>query len=832
MFLQTKNSKKIITAVVFLLVVINFGYANNAHAGVVIGGSCYGTGCPDGIGGTKSCPTGCPYTPNPAGGNLTGPAKPPQTTDEKLSEIPVFGTIITGAVYAFGAVGLVVQTIVTMFSALIGAVYNLVITKNLNFNENISIITVGWKISRDVANMFFILILLFISFTTMLRVSGYETKVLLRRLIVIALLINFSLAAGLMIIDGTNVLGNEFYMRITDNNTTSPSVKILKGTGLQLLFNINQDTSLPGAYQFAKGLIGLDSKQLGQAIDFAKIVWGTVIIAAIFAYVMIFAAIMLLIRFAVLAILLVLMPLAFLGAILPKTENMWNEWWASFLNHAFFFPIHMFMVYFAILFSNEFVRQLTPNLTSNNLLDPKRPALFLGYLIAGVMLVGSILVARRMAVFGSGAVLNWAKMGAKYTQASITSRTIGRIGQTIQAAAPNSYLASRVGGTMAGMGKAGLGGSRTQQTKEKAEFQLAALTKQSATAQLSALKESKNRELSKGIAKNLIDDDKNLAKVVREGDAGQLALLRREVQLTQGEKGIKKLDNAITRNSLTTAQAGIAATAASAAIPAKTTAEFMNEMETDMRTRGRTDAEISNEQEKYWKIMTSQERGDTVSNWQTDPAKVLRAHSWVNKMDPEEKIKANDSIGKTLARDVEKLGPNLKNLPEELKKSALNNMSDNDISRMSGKVAALNAVGYMSDAEQGAVYRDIAQHQPNKIATLEASVPKLAVSIGGKTEKEVIPTINMGTIHKNNLPSMDKVVLHGTTKQMNATIARPDLGSDYKAELQNMYTSAAGAAPLDKLESMAQAFDRAGNTDMASHLRTQKRKFIDRFKLT
>ena len=79
---------------------------------------------------------------------------------------------------------------------------------------------------------------------------------------------------------------------------------------------------------------------------------------------------------------------------------------------------------------------------------------------------------------------------------------------------------------------------------------------------------------------------------------------------------------------------------------------------------------------------------------------------------------------------------------------------------------------------------------------------------------------------------MDKVVLHGTTKQMNATIARPDLGSDYKAELQNMYTSAAGAAPLDKLESMAQAFDRAGNTDMASHLRTQKRKFIDRFKLT
>ena len=58
----------------------------------------------------------------------------------------------------------------------------------------------GWVIVRDVCNMFFILILLIIAFGTILHIPQYNFKTLLPKLIIMAVLINFSkLICGFLI---------------------------------------------------------------------------------------------------------------------------------------------------------------------------------------------------------------------------------------------------------------------------------------------------------------------------------------------------------------------------------------------------------------------------------------------------------------------------------------------------------------------------------------------------------------------------------------------------------------------------------------------------------
>lgn len=78
-----------------------------------------------------------------------------------------------------------------------------------NFQKS-EIVTKGWEKVRDITNLFFVLVLLIIAFATILRLETYGMKQLLWKLIVAALLINFSLIIGGIFIDFSNVLTNYF----------------------------------------------------------------------------------------------------------------------------------------------------------------------------------------------------------------------------------------------------------------------------------------------------------------------------------------------------------------------------------------------------------------------------------------------------------------------------------------------------------------------------------------------------------------------------------------------------------------------------------------------
>ena len=78
-----------------------------------------------------------------------------------------------------------------------------------------AIVQAGWTTMRDFANMFFLLILLAIALSYILFPS-FPAKQALPKLLIVALLINFSLPITGIFLDASNVFTNHFLSEATD----------------------------------------------------------------------------------------------------------------------------------------------------------------------------------------------------------------------------------------------------------------------------------------------------------------------------------------------------------------------------------------------------------------------------------------------------------------------------------------------------------------------------------------------------------------------------------------------------------------------------------------
>ena len=74
----------------------------------------------------------------------------------------------------------------------------------------------------------FIFILLYAAISTILQYGNYQLKNVLAKIIIAALLINFSLMIGKMVIDASHILAWEFYNRIDVNDTANEAAKAAK----------------------------------------------------------------------------------------------------------------------------------------------------------------------------------------------------------------------------------------------------------------------------------------------------------------------------------------------------------------------------------------------------------------------------------------------------------------------------------------------------------------------------------------------------------------------------------------------------------------------------
>ncbi len=271
---------------------------------------------------------------------------------------------------------------------------------NFSFT-NSPIVNTGWGITRDLANMFFILILLIIAFATVLKIQSYAIKQLWWKVLVAAILINFSLVIAGFVIDFTQVLTTFFLNQITGGGSFG-TITTRLASSMQILnfYRPAPPTSLPGgALQFA-------SSAVAATVGIILTLVGLVITVFVFGALAIF----LIVRILYIWFLLIIAPIAWMLWILPATSSQFSKWWDNFIKWAFFAPIYVFMIYLSLSIFND-IGQLNPKVfgvlpaswttSAPGLTTVGMPAAIFQWILVIAMMFGSLIVAQKAGAEGA-----------------------------------------------------------------------------------------------------------------------------------------------------------------------------------------------------------------------------------------------------------------------------------------------------------------------------------------------------------------------------------------------------------------------------------------------
>jgi len=181
-------------------------------------------------------------------------------------------------------------------------------------NGSSDMVSVGWQFTRDMANMFFILILAWVGMATILRLETYEVKKILPKLIIIALLINFIPVIAGVILDISNIITHYFAGKSS-------------GAGEWLVGRLPMNDIIRGGWSnIVPGEGGIASMAVKSLMG--------IVFNLIAFFVLTLYAVLFILRIVAIWVLLVLAPIAWIGYIIPNGKKWWEMWWKQFLQWA------------------------------------------------------------------------------------------------------------------------------------------------------------------------------------------------------------------------------------------------------------------------------------------------------------------------------------------------------------------------------------------------------------------------------------------------------------------------------------------------------------------
>lgn len=307
---------------------------------------------------------GAGLDPNLANGYL-GTASQIQTAQQQIDNRNVGGNSGCGwsrdswslcLAWVFHA--LLVQT-TGLFTYVAGQIFNVAVGFGLDSKSfNVDIVEKGWVIIRDIANMSFIFVLIYIAVKTILNMAGSDTKGLIAKVIVVALLINFSLFFAKFVIDVGNILAIQFYDKIsvgggavTDiskgGKTFAPTqVKDISGV---VASGVNAQKLLQDK-QFQEFFKKSDTSFFENLGVFFLLMLAFAVVNIMLAFVFIAAAFQFIARVLGLWVVMIMAPAAFVAYIIPGWSKWSDRWWSELIRLTFYAPVFMFVFYIALLF--------------------------------------------------------------------------------------------------------------------------------------------------------------------------------------------------------------------------------------------------------------------------------------------------------------------------------------------------------------------------------------------------------------------------------------------------------------------------------------------------
>jgi hypothetical protein len=272
-----------------------------------------------------------------------------------------------------------------------GGILNLIIGSIIeianysNFANERDII-IGWTVVRDLCNMFFILGMMIIAFATILRVEKYSIKTMLPKLIIMAVLINFSRTLVALMIDFSQIIMLTF-------------VKQFGKTGGEFIATLKVKEFLSASTDFSE--YRQNDVSMNSTNTIAAIFIG-VAFMIISAVVMLAILITFLMRMIMFWVLIVLSPLGFMLAAFPGGQKYASQYWGELAKYLINGPVLAFFVWLSLKTAMNFqLEEMKVNMSKcvSNIMCLDN---FVGFVIAIGFLVGGLIVSQQIGGIGSG----------------------------------------------------------------------------------------------------------------------------------------------------------------------------------------------------------------------------------------------------------------------------------------------------------------------------------------------------------------------------------------------------------------------------------------------
>ncbi|MDD4995287.1 MAG: hypothetical protein PHW53_02390 [Patescibacteria group bacterium] len=309
------------------------------------------------------------------------------------------------------------KIILLLFNLVVGwlAPYN-------NFIDSAAVVT-GWVLTRDMANMFFILVLLAIAFGTILKIEQLNYQRILPKLLIMAVVINFSKTLCGLVID----FGQVVMLTFVNAFMSAAGGNFLNALGLTKLMQLSQNTTLD-----------FGSWEVAAAALFGTIMMGVTLMVVV-VYVIVLAY-----RIVMLWILVILSPLAFLAGGFPigKASAAYGQWWDNFVGAVLIGPVLAFFLWLALLtagggtLGQDFINtqytaptseeQISGSLTENYFItEGGTSESTVGFIIAIALLLAGLAVAQQVGGELGGVAGQWAGKTKGFMAGALTGAAVG-----------------------------------------------------------------------------------------------------------------------------------------------------------------------------------------------------------------------------------------------------------------------------------------------------------------------------------------------------------------------------------------------------------------------
>lgn len=268
---------------------------------------------------------------------------------------------LTSAIY--GVTALLVSGTASIFNTL------------LSFSLSKDILDTGfvktaWDTTRGFVNMLFILILVTISISIILDLKSYGSKELIKKVVIIALMVNFSLFAARVVIDMGNIVALGFYDAIAipadvPANTYGVPEKDIAG-GIMSAFN---PTQLISVKSFGVWRDTNDANSSNGNWVLAMIYSFGILMNVYISYLFFMAGWIFVVRIIWLWLLMAIAPLAFICYTIPDLQDKWNKWWKELFNKSFCIVVFLFFIWLTILITGEHIFDPDAGTGSTGLMD-------------------------------------------------------------------------------------------------------------------------------------------------------------------------------------------------------------------------------------------------------------------------------------------------------------------------------------------------------------------------------------------------------------------------------------------------------------------------------